>query len=330
MGRRVAVSTLVTCEALPGFHLRAPGTPAATAAHPPTHGAWDLLLIDFVNTRKPAGRATARPRNCPLDAVGGGTCGARLTPLTDAWVTDRTSDDPLTAPRTLVGRRRTRGASQSVDVTDFVIPARGVSRYEAQLHGLDPELLIAIGGLDDLHLGAGRTRGTGRFGVRVDTVAGLDLADSITRLDEALVRIMDGWPGGALTRTDIGLERQRLVALDLQSSWIPTRPSGSITEALAHDLHGLGPVEVVAVHLDPVRVGGWNGPAGLPHGRRRAFAAGGVVLLSFLLAHEEQVVAGLETLAREGMGQDCRDGHGRFLAGDPVHWERVPPISEGR
>ncbi|MBI4859000.1 MAG: hypothetical protein HY815_01815, partial [Candidatus Riflebacteria bacterium] len=63
---------------------------------------------------------------------------------------------------------------------------------------------------------------------------------------------------------------------------------------------------------------------------RKTIRRGGVVILGYQLIHEPEVVEALDRISRDGVGLMRSEGFGQVRICDPVHWERVPPLTEGR
>jgi hypothetical protein len=331
--RRVAPATLVTCDALPGFHLR---SGAQTPRSLWSHGAWDTLLVRFFADRLRGRRPWSWSGRCPLElAPGSGPCPGVLVPLAASYVPVRPGDEQTAAfcaveTRRGVGRGSDRSPSRALRSEMVVLPGRHVQRYEATLHGLDPEALAQLRAAGELSIGGSLATGRGVFSLRLEAARRPDVRAALEAAEEAVARLLSAWPGGSIARSDVGLDRMRLAIIDLWSDWIPRRWHATLSDTAAADIPRAGDVEVLTAWLTTGSTGGWNGPAGLPRPLRRSLRRGGVVLLGYSVLHETALVSMLERLLDEGVGMLTRDGYGQVLVSDPSHWERVPPLPEGR
>jgi CRISPR-associated Csx10 family RAMP protein len=332
-GRRVTPATLVTCDTHPGFHLRSGARVPSSLV---SHGAWDTLLLEFLRARLGAGRAAPYLKTCQLNAESGsGTCNGAFTSLTAPYISTRIADEQ-TAPFAAVTSARAvdrasgRSSRTHLHGAEATLPGKGISRYEGELAGVDAELAAALNALSEIRVGGGVSTGRGLMQLHVEPGQPAGVRESLTSLEEAIVRLLETWPGGAITRSQVGLDRHRVAVLDLESDWIPTRWSASLAETVAHDLPKVSGLSVASARLTVSEAGGWNAAAGIAKPLRRALARGGVVLISYSLAHESEVIDRLEALAHRGIGHLTTEGYGQVRVSDPVHWERIPPLVEGR
>lgn len=332
-GRRVAPGTLVTCSAHPGFHLRSGARVGRSLV---SHGAWDLVLIDFLRARVGASKPWPWTGRCPLQAEGGsGACPGMLVPLDAPYVTGRVADEQTAPFATVTSHRgvdRASGRSSRalLHAAEATLPGKGISRYEAEIAGADADLAQALGGVGDLRVGGGLSAGRGLFNVHLEPGDTLSVRGALASLEEAVVRLLETWPGGAVTRTEVGLDRHRLAVIDLASDWVPGEWRGTLLATAKADLPRVGGLEVLAARLSAGEAGGWNAAAGIAKPLRRTIARGGVLLASYAVLHENEVVEALETLAQRGVGRLTTEGFGQVRVSDPVHWERIPPLMEGR
>lgn len=332
-GRRVAPVTLSTCNAHPGFHLRSGNRVPRSLV---SHGGWDLLLVDFLRAKLGSAKPWPWTGRCPLAAeTGATTCPGTLVPLAAPYLTQRVADDQ-TAPFSAVTSHRAvdraagRSARALLHGAEATLPGKGISRYEGEVSGADPEIAAALAGLSELRIGGGIANGRGLFNVHLEPGDAHGVRAALSALESAVARLLETWPGGAVTRTEVGLDRHRLAILDLASDWVPSRWLGSHEETVAADLTGIPGISILSTNLTVSEASGWNAAAGLAKPLRRTFARGGVVLASYALIHEDQVIEALEALAHRGVGRLTTEGYGQIRVADPVHWERIPPLMEGR
>jgi CRISPR-associated Csx10 family RAMP protein len=332
-GRRVVPATLMTCEIHPGFHLRqGPRVPRSLWSH----GAWDTLLVEFLSARLAGKRPSAVIGRCPLDSdADTKSCPGHLVRMSQPFVTERLADEQTAAfsavlTRSAVNRVTHRASRSDLAAVEVTLPGRGVSRYEAQIHASMPELTALLSGVHELQVGSGRSQGHGLFEMRLETWELPPVKASMQAFEEAVAKLLAGWTGGAVTRTDAGIERQRLAVIDLVSDWVPSYWADTLAETVKQDLSMVPGLEVLATRLTTGSTSGWNQAAGIPKPLRRTLGRGGVVLIGFPVVHEAEVTQALETLVKEGVGMLKAEGFGQVCVSDPVHWERVPPLMEGR
>lgn len=332
-GRRVAPVTLATCEAHPGFHLRSGNRVARSLV---SHGAWDLLLLDFLRGKIGGSKPWPWTGRCPLAAEGGtGACPGSLVPLATPYVTTRVADEQ-TAPFAAVTSHRAvdrasgRSSRALLHAAEATLPGKGISRYEGELSGADEAIAGALAGLSEVRVGGGLSTGRGLFTVHLEPGEALTVRQSLAALEEAVVRLLETWPGGAVTRTEVGLDRHRLIVLDLASDWVPTRWGATMEQTVAADLTKIPGLTVISAQVQAGEASGWNAAAGIAKPLRRTLARGGVVLASYALIHENEVMETLEAIAHRGVGRLTTEGYGQVRVVDPVHWERIPPLMEGR
>jgi len=330
-GRRVAPASLVTCDAFPGFHLLTGPKLSPTLW---SHGAWDMLLVEFLAGRLSASRRWPWTGHCLL-TLEDRPCPGRLVPFGRPYLTERTSEEQI-APfssvlsYTAVDRVSGRAARDGHHAREVTLPTKGMSRYEAEVLGIPAALEPSLARLAQLKIGGSIATGNGLFSVRIEPCERLAVRPALEAVEEATSRLLAKWPGGAVTRTEVGLDRQRLAIVDLSSDWIPRRWLPTMEETVAFDLPRISGLEVLSSRLSVGNTGGFNTRAGLPKPYRRTFRRGGVVLIGFPLAHEAEVLEALEKLVRTGAGQLTEEGFGHVRVCDPVHWERIPPLTEGR
>jgi hypothetical protein len=293
-----------------------------------------MLLVEFLSKRLVASRRVPWTGRCLL-TLDSGPCPGRMVPLARPYVTERTSDEQgapfaTTFGHATVDRVTGRTSPRGFHARAVTLPIRGLSRYEGRIHGVEPELAPVLTGLSQLRIGGALGTGHGLFGVRFESWEPSSVRSALEAVEEATAKLLAKWPGGAVTRTEAGLERQRLAVLDLTSDWVVRRWLSTPEETIARELTSVPGIEVLDARVTVGSAGGFSTTAGLPRPLRRTFKRGGVVLISYQLLHENAVVEIFEKLTREGVGHLTEDGFGQVRVADPVHWERVPPLTEGR
>ncbi len=261
-----------------------------------------------------------------LDRVGGYLCG--LHPVTTVKVNPQLRVNTAiergtgaVARELLFTQKALSGTSKDKQT---LVLFRGQVRVEETLR---PELERLLQSNQHLALGAGRSRGMG------------ELERQSEQAPISSVPLQDRWQAfNAAAQRVGGTADTRYFSLTLQSHLaLRDKLLRPVLDDIGPQDFGLPDSVSLACYANtntPVRfvsavtVPGWNAALGLPKPDTVALARGSALLFKCNPADEPAVLARLEQIEAEGVGERRAEGFGRVLACAPFHYERRQEVKQ--
>lgn len=171
-----------------------------------------------------------------------------------------------------------------------------------------------------LWVGAGRSRGLGEVVVEATPAQAGSTAGRLEGLAATLARYCSQAGAQAPEGQTYATLTLRSAALltDAFGRWQPTISAESLS-----NWTGLpaGAIQVRQSYLDVAWVEGWNAALGLPKPDARAIVAGSCWLLRVEGVPAVDVLAALERLESDGVGERRQEGFGQVSVCDRLHWQ---------